>query len=250
MIHLFFLILSALGGACAPSLPEPEDLQIFLLIGQSNMAGRSPIEAADQAPLPRLYLFDDADRWVPATHPFNQYSTIRKGLELQRMNPGYGFAGKWLEKHPGSSLGLIVNARGATKIERWQKGERFYDEALRRTRNAVHSGRLRGILWHQGETNCHDPNYLEKLKMLIHSFRTDLGIPDLPFIAGQIHGDWPVNLQLARLSDEMSRTGCALADDLQIFETWHFDAASMRILGERYADEAIRIENSGEPGAR
>lgn len=238
-------ILLILAG-CSPPQPDPQQHHYFVLLGQSNMAGRSHIEACDEADIPGLYLLDSDDLWTPATHPFNQYSSIRKRIELQRLNPGYSFAQEWLQDHPGKTLGLIVNARGATKIERWQKGNRFYDEAIRRIEETEGSGTLSGILWHQGERNCDDPNYLKKLKTLINSFRTDLNRPELPFVAGQILGEYFVNRQIARLPDEVPQTGCVLADGLEQFEKWHFDSRSMRILGERYAEQVLKLESKGD----
>lgn len=59
----------------------PERLHIYLLIGQSNMAGRAPITDAEKDIPPRTLLLNAENRWDNASHPFNQHSTIRKGLD-------------------------------------------------------------------------------------------------------------------------------------------------------------------------
>lgn len=60
---------------------EPTDLQLFLLIGQSNMAGRGKVEAADQVPHPRILMLDKTNAWVPPTDlvHFNREALIAFG---------------------------------------------------------------------------------------------------------------------------------------------------------------------------
>ncbi len=66
----------------------PEHLHIYLLIGQSNMSGRAQITDAEKAIPPRTALFNAENNWEPATHPFNQYSTIpRETHRIDRKLP-------------------------------------------------------------------------------------------------------------------------------------------------------------------
>ena len=69
-----------------------ETHHIYLLIGQSNMAGRAPITEAEAGVIERCYLLNGEDQWEPARNPLNLYSSIRKKIEMQQMNPGYGFS--------------------------------------------------------------------------------------------------------------------------------------------------------------
>lgn len=135
-----------------------EKLHIYLLIGQSNMAGRAPFTTEESGAIKRCYLLNGEDKWEPARNPLNRYSTIRKELAMQKMNPGYSFSKAMLEKDEEISLGLVVNARGGTKIEEWAKGTQYYSEALRRAKAAQKTGTLKGILWHQGESNSEKPD--------------------------------------------------------------------------------------------
>lgn len=45
------------------------------------MAGRAPITDAEKDIPPRTLLLNAESRWDNASHPFNQHSTIRKGLD-------------------------------------------------------------------------------------------------------------------------------------------------------------------------
>ena len=76
----------------ASSILPKKSHHVYLLIGQSNMAGRAPFTKDEAGEIPRCFLLNAQDRWEPAKNPLNRYSTIRKGLGMQKMNPGYGFA--------------------------------------------------------------------------------------------------------------------------------------------------------------
>ena len=225
---------------------------IYLLIGQSNMAGRSPYSEAQANVIDRCYLLNGSDEWEPARNPLNLYSTVQKNTE-QMMNPGYTFAPKMLAQDPTITLGIVCNARGATKIEQWAKGYDgdydydLYEEAIRRTRIAMQTGTLKGILWHQGESNCYDADYLTKLTALIADLRADLGY--VPFVAGQITQDlvFEVNHQISLLPGAVPLTSYASSDGLTTEELWHFHTPSMMILGERYATEMIKLQGGTGP---
>lgn len=226
----------------APRRPEAgAPLYVFLLIGQSNMAGRAPIEKEDEAPLTGCYLFTDTGEWETAVNPLNRYSKYRKEIGMQQLNPGYTFARRLSSLQPDIKIGLVVSARGGTSINEWQPGCDLYEEAVSRARQAGKTGVLKAILWHQGETDCNDPDYLDKLKIVIQSLRADLGDSSLPFIAGQIRydGNYPVNEMIASLPDEVPNTAYASSEGLTTLDDWHFDTRSMRILGERYADAVL-----------
>lgn len=232
----------------------PQKRHIYLLIGQSNMAGRAPLSANDQKPIGHCELLNAADEWEAAKHPLNRHSTIRKGLGMQKGNPGGSFAKAMLAKNPKQAIGLVVNAKGGTRIEEWAKGGTFYNEAVRRARIAQKSGTLKGILWHQGESNSKNPGpYLANLKTLIEDLRKDLGALDLPFVAGQIYyhpkhkpHTLPMNQIIASLPDAVPHTGYASTEELTTLDHTHFDAKGMAQLGERYAAEMLRLQGGAE----
>jgi hypothetical protein len=204
-----------------------DDLHVYLLIGQSNMSGRAPYTKEEEEIIPRCYLLNGQDVWEPAKNPLNKYSTIRKKLGSQRLNPGYSFSQEMLAKDKDICLGLVVNAKGGSKIEEWSKDSRFYQEAVRRARAATTTGTLKGVLWHQGEANSRDPDYLEKLSLLIENLRSDLDTPELPFVAGQIKNpSVPINLQIAKLPETVAATGVASSEGLTTMDRAHFDAES------------------------
>ena len=235
-----------------------EALHVYLLIGQSNMAGRASYSKEEAGVIDRCYLFNENERWEPAKNPLNRYSTIRKGLHMQKMNPGYEFSATMLKKDKGISLGLVVNAKGGTKIAEWKKGSEFYNEALARLKEAQKTGTLKGVLWHQGEGNSKRPaGYLDELTILINELRKDIGIADLPFIAGGLYyhpegkpHTKELNEQVSKLPSAVTFTGYVSSEGLTAQDNTHFDSAGMKLLGQRYAEEMLKIQAKPklEPG--
>ncbi|MEO2021424.1 MAG: sialate O-acetylesterase [Pirellulaceae bacterium] len=234
-------LLLALGMANAVTADSPAvpDLA-FLLIGQSNMAGRAPLQEEDRKPLAGTLLLDNRGKWIPATNPLNRFATNRKNLSMQRMGPGDGFARRLHKALPRKRVGLIVNARGGSSIDQWAKGESLYDNSLKRVL-AIKGLKLAGVIWHQGESNRDDPRYGEKMSLLIKNLRKDLDSPRLPFIAGQVFGAGPVNQHIKNLPRLVPNTGFAETVGLSVFDKVHFDRSSQLLLGSRYAEAYLRL---------
>jgi len=220
-----------------------EKMHIYLLIGQSNMAGRAAIPEGDKGPIEGCFMLDRENRWVPASNPLNRYSTIISNTSNQRLNPGYMFAKTMRQSDSKVSIGLIGNAKGATSIEKWMPGTRYYEQAIKRVKIARGAGVFKGVLWHQGEGNYTDTDYHVKLKKLIRQMRKDLGDRKMLFVAGGIcesdtsPGGELINAQLSRLAGEIPFMGFASSEGLDSFDgKWHFKTEDMKILGRRYAE--------------
>lgn len=142
-------------------------LDIYLCIGHSNMAGRAMIDGTVSDTLEHVYLFSDhiEQLWEKAANPLNKYSSIRKGLKMQKLGPAYSFAREMVGAQPGTEIGLVVNAKGGSSINQWHPDSLFFKEAVSRTRTAMQYGQLKGVLWHQG---CSDArrwkSYMPKLQ--------------------------------------------------------------------------------------
>ncbi len=238
---------------------DDAERHVFLLVGQSNMAGRAQIEAEDEGEIPGVELWHIGEkRWEPATAPFNRHSPHRKELSMQRLNPGPSFAKAWREAHPGVKVGIVCAVRGGTTIEQWEKGRTkpwpLYDTAIDATRAALADGksRLVGILWHQGEGNSGAPEtYPERLKALVARFRADLESPELPFVFGQL-GQWRpeytgFNAMILEQPAAIPATACVRSDGLTNMDDAHFDSKSQRELGRRYAEAMRGLVDGGKP---
>lgn len=219
-----------------------EPKRLFLLIGQSNMAGRAPIGKTDKEPIKNVFLLNTEGKWQAAANPLNQYSTIRKGLNMQKVSIAYGFA-KALSKDSKESIGLIVNAKGGSKIDEWTKDSKFFKEAMKRVAQAEKGGsKLEAILWHQGESNQNDNEYDKKLATLVKDFRKATGNRELPFVAGEVKQGTAVNKFISTLAKQVKHTAVASSKDLKTMDKWHFDFKSIVELGERYAEALKSIK--------
>jgi hypothetical protein len=241
-VILFFAV-SLMGCSHSKS-----DYDIYLLIGQSNMAGRAPFDDQFTDTLKGVFLFTDSldCKWEKAANPFNKYSSIRKDISKQKMGPGYSFAREMAKNNTDKNIGLVVNAKGGTKIELWLPGTHFYKEAVRRTKEAMQYGTLKGIVWHQGEANASKyMAYTPKIKELIDSLRVDFNRPDLPFVVGQLSKDKkhriPFNKMLLDLPGKIENVGVATSENTTTIDSTHFDARSQELLGERYATEMLKL---------
>ena len=139
--------------------PNDEEAEIWILNGQSNMQGSSPIppgEHPELAPDPRIMMFNFDNTWMPAEEPLHRHyeatapvyrklyqktpeewkklaEESRKGKapHFGQVGPGFFFA-KHLAKHIDRPIGLIPGAFGGLPIERWdpalkdQGGESLY----------------------------------------------------------------------------------------------------------------------------
>lgn len=213
---------------------------VFLLIGQSNMAGRAHLVEGDDKPIPGVVMLDDKAQWIPASNPLNRFATNRKKISMQRIGPGAGFAHRMHEAFPDRTIGLIINARGGTSINLWEKGDELYDNALKRVA-AVPELKVDGVLWHQGEADRNDQKYLAKLRTLVDTLRKDLNHPTLPFVAGEVYGKGHVNEVFGTVGKEIPHTDAVKATDLKVFDGVHFDRESQLTLGARYAEAMLKL---------
>jgi hypothetical protein len=150
------------------------------------------------------------------------------------------------EANAGKQIGLVVNARGGTALSEWMPGENLYNEAVKRAKAAMKYGVLKGVVWHQGESDVSKLDvYPEKIAQLIQKLRADLGIPDLPFVAGQLSEARPerkgFNQMILLLPLKVAKTGVATSEGTATIDSTHFDSPSQRLLGERYAAEMLKL---------
>lgn len=259
------LALLAASLVCFGALAQ--DYDVYLCIGQSNMAGRGILSPQDMEPVEGVFLLGPEDTPVPATGNANIYSTIRKKASMQGYNLCIPFARK-MYAETGRPVLLVVNARGGTMLDQWVKdapcylfnkkegddpekiGPRipqFYAEAVRRCKAAMQYGPLKGILWHQGEGDRSQTlreTYMERLGKMVSDLRADLGVgEEVPFVLGETyHGGigTPVNPTLAQVGYFIPNAWCVSADGCEANkDQLHFSHEGLTLLGERYAEAML-----------
>jgi hypothetical protein len=233
---------------------QERNFHLYLLIGQSNMAGRGQVEPQDREIHPRVFMLDKAGNWVPAADP------LHFDKPIAGVGPGLTFGRIMADREPSIRVGLIPCAAGGSPISVWKHGgfweqtnSKPYDDAIERTRIAMKDGVLMGILWHQGESDSNENDaelYGDRLMDLIDTLRRELDAPEAPFVAAAL-GDFVVegnpharvvNEVIRRLPQRVKNTACVDSSGLEHKgDNVHFSAESARELGRRYAEAMIRL---------
>ncbi len=249
------LCLSACVSQANTTSRQAGPYDIFLLIGQSNMAGRGVVADVDQTPHNRVLMLTETGDWVPAVDPmhFDKPAVVGVG-------PGLSFGKALADYDEGWVIGLIPAAVGGSSIAAWAQGEVHqqtgaepYDDAITRARIAMKNGTLRGILWHQGESDAKPEKvglYRAALVQLVDNLRRDLETPDVPFIVGGL-GVYlaersPETVILTAIlqdtASDIPNTGFVSSEGLNHKgDGVHFSAESARELGRRYAQKYIEM---------
>ena len=242
-LWLVFVGWVALIGSGLAQDTVPKDLQIYLLIGDANMGGRAETPSDAAGVLERCFLLNDQNQWEPAVNPLNRHSKAGIDSAIQKLGPGYGFARKMLDRDPKANIGLIVNASDQSAIADWLGKSELYWGARKRVKTAVSSGVLKGVLWQQRESGKPE-EYPDQMKTFISSLRADMNASSLPFIVGQLHDGKEWNDAIAKLPESIHSTAYVPVNGLAKIENGHFDAKSQIVLGERFAEQMVRLQKN------
>ena len=233
-------------------IAKKEKICSFLMIGQSNMAGRGEFGEVEPISNNKCFMLR-MGRWQLMNEPINHDRSILTG----EFHSGIGLAASFadeLSKHANIEVGLIPCADGGTKIKQWQPGELLYDHAVAMAKLAMRTSELCGIIWHQGESDCRQLNedeYRQGFLNVMNSLRKDIGI-NLPIIIGEISDKitdkWELdsvdkmNILLHKLQKEIPLCEIVSVEGLELKDDGiHFNSKSCRELGKRYFEKYKEI---------
>ncbi|XP_060172035.1 uncharacterized protein LOC132603136 isoform X1 [Lycium barbarum] len=183
---------------------------VFILSGQSNMAGRGGVEKHHWDGVVPNECSPDASRifrlsthlhWEVAREPLHHDIDSKKTCGV---GPGMSFANAIKDRV--EAIGLVPCAVGGTAIKEWAHGEHLYVNMVKRARAAMHhGGEIKALLWYQGESDtlsqhCAD-TYKANMEKLIHNVRADLHLPSLPIIQEQRAAIAEQGIAIARLQN-------------------------------------------------
>ena len=225
----------------------------FLLIGQSNMAGRGRICEAKAIDTRRIFVFRDG-----IFQPFSR--PVSRDFPDAGVCLAESFAESYVKKY-GVDVGIIPCAVGGTRIEQWKKGSELFENAVNQVELARKNSEIAGILWHQGESDTAPERcevYEENLDNLVNDLRTSAHLENVPFITGAL-GDflefyepdprqknYPlINTATKNVVKKNDKMGYVSADGLTANkDNLHFNAEALYEFGLRYFEEYERVKST------
>lgn len=228
---------------------------IWIAAGQSNATGYGRMPAGD-GPEIGLHMLRHSGSWALASHPLHDATDTVFAANRETYNAGHSpflhFA-RLLRKDLGYPIGLIPSGLGGSALEAWHpdRGPLFHNLAAM-VRKA--GGRVRGMLWCQGESDAETglaETYLERFLECVDGWRKALGIADLPILTvqsgryrsrkpGEEDREWTQVREAQRLAPSR-RPGITVVPslDLPLEDTIHFSTSGNLILAERLARSAL-----------
>ena len=270
------LVLTSLLGAKGEVDPN---FHVYICFGQSNMEGNAQWESQDVGNVDdRFQMLATCNFSSPKRTLGNWYkATCPIVSPVGKLGPTDYFGRTMVANLPDHKIGVIAVAMGGSPIEMFDKdkyeqkykdnynewwaqiarnyyGANPYGRIIEMAKKAQEVGVIKGILLHQGCSNCGDPNWPNMVNKIYKDMLNDLGLQaaDVPLFAGEVEykGDAPQsggceghNVQVDRLPEVIPTAYVVSAKGLPGNGTdpWHFSAAGYRVLGKRYAQQALRV---------
>ena len=232
--------------------PSKQNVWVFILAGQSNMAGRGWVEPNDTLPDERILTINKEGQLVVAKEPLHWYEPERTGLDC-----GVSFGAEMIKKIPADNYVLLVpTAVGGSSISQWigdslYRGVKLLSNFREQAEIARQYGTIKGILWHQGESDANEkdiPHYKERLGELFRQFRSIAGNNDLPIILGEL-GSFSndkqnfslINKAIHDYSSTDKNTTVITTGDLKDGgDNLHFNSKGQRLMGQRFAEAYLQ----------
>ncbi|KAL2458997.1 putative carbohydrate esterase [Forsythia ovata] len=172
-----------------------EKINVFILAGQSNMAGRGgvfdgvwdeyiPVECRSNKRILRLNGDSELEE---AKEPLHEgIDDVKKTCGI---GPGMAFANAILKKDPNFGVIILVPcAYGGTSITDWSiPNSKVRSRLISRANQTLkYGGKIRAILWYQGETETRNEAAAKKFRSqydkFLHRLYQELKYPKAPFI--------------------------------------------------------------------
>ena len=228
---------------------------IWLVAGQSNATGYGRAPAGDGPEL-GLHAFRQHGEWALASHPLHDSTDSIFPASRENYNAGHSpflhFA-RLLRDELHHPIALVAAGLGGSPLEAWhpERGPLFHNMAAM---VAKAGGRVRGMIWCQGESDAEAgfaETYLDRFLEAADGWRRALGHADLPILtvqlgryrsrnAGEEDREWSLVREAQRTAPSR-RKGISVvpALDLPLDDTIHFGTAGNLVLADRLARCAL-----------
>ncbi len=229
-----------------------QNVWVFILSGQSNMAGRGMVEQQDTISNKRILSINKNGQLIMAKEPLHFYEPNLAGLDC-----GYSFGKAMIKNIPDSiSILLLPTAVGGSSISQWLgdslfRNVKLFSNFLAKVEIGKQYGTIKGILWHQGESDTNEkniPHYSERLSILFTRFRKAIGNDKLPILLGELgsfsknkNGFELINKAIHNYSAQDVNTAVIATGDLKHKgDSLHFNSKAQRTMGKRFAAAYVK----------
>lgn len=253
--------------------PDP-NFHIYLAFGQSNMEGQGDIGNQDKNVDERFQVLWAANNGSCSGKSKGKWATAVPPLahcQGAKLGPTDYFGRTMVEKTDSKiKVGVIVVAVAGCSIQLFDKdsyanyarsqqswmtqrineyGGNPYGRLIEMAKKAQEDGVIKGIIFHQGETDAGDGQWPSRVKKVYDNIIKDLGLGnDVPFLAGEVlrsGSSKGANNNIAKLPQQsknfyvVSSEGFnqALGDGQNV----HFTSQEYRDFGKRYAEKMIEV---------
>jgi len=255
-------------------LVRADHYEIFLIAGQSNCDGRGSVKdlngslakwAKPQNDVTIAYSCSSLRGPVMTSDGFKPLQpgwSVAPGKNKPTKLPSGTFGpevafGRGMADHlSGKKVSLIKFAEGGTSLAKdWNPDvkDRLYTaflvftwQSLKDLEDRKHTYTLRGMIWHQGESDASltAGDYETRLTAFIGRVRKDLKVPELSFGIGEVFDNGKrdsVRAAQKTVAEKVPGTFFVSAEGLKTSDMGtHFDAASQISLGERFAAGMVK----------
>ena len=252
------------------------NFHIYLCFGQSNMEGNAQWEEVDNEVDSRFQMLATTNFDTPKRTMGNWYTANCPIVSpMGKLGPTDYFGRTMVAAMPTNvKIGVVTVAMGGSPIEMFDKdkyeqklkdnptewwaqlsknyyGSNPYGRLIEMAKKAQESGVIKGILLHQGCSNCGNPEWPNMVKKIYNDMLTDLNLnaEDVPLFVGETEyenmggGCSSHNTVVAKIPSVIPTGHVVSAEGIpgNGTDAWHFSAAGYRTLGKRYAFEALKV---------
>ena len=252
------------------------NFHIYLCFGQSNMEGNAQWEDVDNEVDSRFQMLATTNFDTPKRTMGNWYTANCPIVSpMGKLGPTDYFGRTMVAAMPTNvKIGVVAVAMGGSPIEMFDKdkyeqklkdnptewwaklsknyyGSNPYGRLIEMAKKAQESGVIKGILLHQGCSNCGNPEWPNMVKKIYNDMLTDLNLnaEDVPLFVGETEyenmggGCSSHNTVVAKIPSVIPTGHVVSAEGIpgNGTDAWHFSAAGYRTLGKRYAFEALKV---------
>lgn len=241
------------------SAEQAKPIKVFLLGGQSNMAGQlkeywADVQSPYKDPFPQIQLWHNKrNQWAPLA------PTHRLGPEI-----GFGHAiAKWL---PNEDVRLVKYAMNGTALYNYwaPTGGPGYVGFIATVQAALADldakqlpYDIAGMLWLQGESDAAEnmgAEYEQNLSAFIEHMRSEFKTPEMPFILARVRnyygkGEQAQMVRAAQqsLAEQMPQVTWFDTDDLNpLVNGGHYSLAGTLEIGKRFAQSYLETVSETE----